>query len=145
MKIKVEDHPMGELEELCVRVRELASEKKYEGCIDAICQAMESYPHAPEPHNLLGIILEKTGDHLSAMKHFRAAWALDPTYLPAIQNLNTYGTFFSGGGCAFDESDLRSPAESNIEIVYDERGVGRVVSKTVIRYDERGIGHAVRR
>lgn len=144
MKIKVENHITDELEDLCVYVRSLVEEKKYVECIPAICQTMESYPHAPQPHNLLGIVLEKSGDHLGAMKHFRAAWALDPTYLPAVQNLNTYGTFFSGGCPAFDESDLPSSSQSNIEIVYDERGIGRVVSKTKIQYDKHGIGRVVR-
>lgn len=79
------------------------------------------------------------------MKHFRAAWALDPSYLPAKHNLNTYGTFFSTGHCAFDERDVPSTAPSNTEIQYDERGVGRFVYKTKIEYDQRGIGHIVRR
>lgn len=66
---------------------------------------MRDYPHAPHPHNLMGILLEKQGNHLSAMKHFRAAWALDPTYLPCRINLDRYGSFFNQGNCAFDEQD----------------------------------------
>lgn len=111
MKIKKEDpilEPSGEIEELCASVRKLVSEKKYGECISSITRVMGNYPHAPEPHNLLGIVLEKMGDHLMAMKHFRAAWALDPSYLPANHNLNTYGTFFSSGKCAYDESDIPS-------------------------------------
>lgn len=104
---KTNERPVaGELDLLCATVKELVAERKYDACIASICRAMGRYPHAPQPHNLLGIILEKTGDHPGAMKHFRAAWALDPTYLPASHNLNTYGTFFSSGGCAFDEGDL---------------------------------------
>lgn len=135
----------NELKQLCTSVRAFVIDGAYEACMKPICQAMQQYPHAPEPHNLLGIILEKTGDHLTAMKHFRAAWALDPTYLPANHNLNTYGTFFSDGGCAFDESDVPPAPPSNLEIVNDERGIGRVVYKTKIEYDEYGIGHVVRR
>lgn len=106
MKTRNERTSKGELDVLCASVRALVSDGAYESCIEPICKAMEKYPHAPEPHNLLGIILEKTGDHLTAMKHFRAAWALDPTYLPANHNLTTYGSFFSYGRCAFDETDL---------------------------------------
>lgn len=145
MKKRFEDPIPNELEKLCASVRALVNEKNYEDCLPLIYKAMEDHPHAPEPHNLLGIVLEKTGDHALAMKHFRAAWALDPTYTPANYNLNTYGTFFSGGSAAFDEGDVPPSAESNIEIVYDERGVGHAVSKTLIKYDERGIGHVVRR
>ena len=42
---------------------------------------------APEPHNLFGILLELRGDGDSARKHYRAAYALDPTYRPASRNL----------------------------------------------------------
>ena len=94
-----------ELKELCSTVRTNVNKGEYDQCIDLICNAMCIYPSAPQPHNLLGIILEKSGDHLTAMKHFRAAWALDPSYRPAAQNLSTYGTFFSNGMSAFDESD----------------------------------------
>lgn len=50
---------------------------------EVAAKAMGEYPHSPEPHNLMGIVLEKENEHVEAMKHFRAAWALDPTYLPA--------------------------------------------------------------
>lgn len=145
MKRTFENEYNNELEKLCATVRTLVAEKNYRPCVDIICKAMENHPHAPQPHNLMGIVLEKEGDHRSAMKHFRAAWALDPTYLPASHNLNTYGSFFSTGKCAFDESDVPPPPPSDIEIEYDERGIGHVVRKTKIQYDEHGIGHVVRR
>lgn len=144
MKTNVKSQPINELDELCVKVRVLVNDKSYQNCIDYICKAMERNPHAPQPHNLLGIVLEKMGDHSAAMKHFRAAWALDPTYRPASQNLDVYGTFFSDGRCAFDESDLSPLPESHIEIIYDEKGIGHVVKKTKIEYDKYGIGHVVR-
>jgi Flp pilus assembly protein TadD len=43
--------------------------------------------NAPQPHNLLGILCELTGDDNTARKHYRAAYALDPTYKPACRNL----------------------------------------------------------
>ena len=134
-----------ELDQLCASVRALVTQGAYHRCLDPICRAMERYPHAPQPHNLLGILLEKTGDHSGAMKHFRAAWALDPGYAPANHNLQTYGTFFSGGGCAFNESDVPAEPESRLEIVYDARGIGRAVYKSKFEYDSRGIGRVVRR
>ena len=94
-----------------------------------ICQAMGQFPNAPQPHNLLGIVMEKEGDHASAMRHFRAAYALDPTYLPARQNLDHYGTFYSRGGCAYDESDCPQEAPSPYEIQYDEKGIGHAVRR----------------
>lgn len=145
MKDIREKHILSELDQLCALVRAFVTESAYDSCMEPICQAMERFPHAPQPHNLLGIVLEKTGDHSGAMKHFRAAWALDPSYTPANHNLHTYGTFFSGGSCAFDESDVPPARESNIQIVYDARGIGRAAYKARIEYDARGIGRIVRR
>lgn len=106
MKNTNETQANQELDRICTFVREYISEKEYDACFGLICETMERYPNAPHPHNLLGILLEKKGEHSAAMKHFRAAWALDPTYLPARQNLATYGTFYSAGTCAYDESDV---------------------------------------
>ncbi|MDW2796504.1 hypothetical protein RZO55_02775 [Clostridium boliviensis] len=117
------------LTKLCDTVRDLIGKQDYQTCENIICQAMGSCPHAPQPHNLIGILLEITGDHPAAMKHFRAAWALDPTYLPARQNLESYGTFFSNGRCAFDENDCISNETINThsvsEIKYDSQGTAR--------------------
>ncbi len=52
---------------------------------------MYKYPHSPEPHNLLGILLEKEGKHVEVMKHFRASLDLDPTYCPALRNIMVFG------------------------------------------------------
>ena len=119
-----------DLSALCASVRELVDIKDYQACESLIRGAMGKYPDAPEPHNLLGILLEKTGDHLEAMKHFRAAWALDPAYRPAQRNLECYGTFFSSGRCAYDENDCPMEEGSRYQVEYDARGVGRVVRRT---------------
>ncbi len=122
-----------ELNRLCMTVRKFISLKEYEKCESLIRSAMGKHPHAPQPHNLIGILFEKRGDHLTAMKHFRAAWALDPTYMPAQQNLDCYGTFFSSGKCAYDESDCEdeenSGKQSNYKVEYDVHGVGRFVRR----------------
>ena len=93
------------LDELCNTIRLLVGQRDFAKCESLLSEAMSKYPHSPEPHNLLGVLFEIKGDHAAAMKHFRAAWALDPTYLPARHNLDLYGTFEAKGNCAFDESD----------------------------------------
>ncbi|SKA00441.1 hypothetical protein [Anaerorhabdus furcosa] len=93
------------LGQLCQQVKQFLNEKKYSECEAIIRNAMQSYPHAPQPHNLLGLLLEDSGEHPIAMKHFRAAWALDPSYLPARVNLEIYGTFSKCHTRAFDEND----------------------------------------
>ena len=127
----------GELLSLCDTVRTLAGTRNFEECKTQICQAMCKYPHAPQPHNLMGIVLqhlcvERQDEdyHLIAMKHFRAAYALDPTYLPSRHNLHHYGTFYSRGHCAFDESDCEPEEKKrNYTIKYDEHGIGHVVKE----------------
>lgn len=84
----------AEITSLCLTVKALNQQHEYQKSEVLIAQAMGQYPHAPEPHNLMGILLETYGDHPMAMKHFRAAWALDPTYLPARVNLNQYADMY---------------------------------------------------
>lgn len=97
-----------ELDELCSFVKDKLYTAEFDLCYQKICESMMKYPHAPHPHNLLGLILEFEGDHAGAMNHFRAAYALDATYLPARYNLETYGTFLGRGSCAFNEEDVRN-------------------------------------
>jgi len=94
-----------ELVELCNTARKLVAQNKFTECKVLIQDSMAKYPHAPQPHNLIGILLEMEGDHMTAMNHFRAAWSLDSTYLPAQLNMKRFGSFSLKGKCAFDETD----------------------------------------
>lgn len=102
-----------ELNALCVNIRQLVEHNEYEKSEALIREVIGKYPHAPEPHNLIGLVFEAQGNHLVAMKHFRAAYALDPTYLPARHNLDNFGTFFPSGKWAYDESDC--PQEKKVD------------------------------
>ena len=119
----------GTLDSLCSMVRESVRLGNFEDCLREIRNAMAEYPDAPQPHNLLGIILEKQGNHPSAMRHFRAAWALDPTYMPAEENLKTYATFYSRGRSAFDESDCEDMKNESCSVSYDATGIGHVIRR----------------
>lgn len=96
------------LNSLIVNVREMIGKRKLKECEKIIRQAMSDYPDNAIPHNLMGLLYEKKGDHLGAMKHFRAAWALDPSYHPALMNLDSFGTVFSNKIFIFDETDEES-------------------------------------
>ncbi len=61
-----------------------------------IVEAMGLDMDAPEPHNLLGILYEMTGDFQAARKHYRAGYALDPAYKPCCRNLERLTGFVSG-------------------------------------------------
>ena len=59
-----------EIRKICNEVRELVKDGAYEECYLLLKSIIGKYPHAPEPHNFFGILLEKEGNHLLAMKHF---------------------------------------------------------------------------
>ena len=120
-----------ELIAVCNAVRELIDQGKLHESKELIRQAMAKYPHAPEPHNLMGIQLENDGDHLAAMKHFRAAWALDPTYLPARYNLEQYvDMFYKNRMDAYTEDDCPQEQEKDLyKTEYDEKGIGHIFKR----------------
>lgn len=118
------------LDSLCAQIREYVLTGNLENGVAAVCDAMSRFPNAPQPHNLMGILQEKLGNHVIAIRHFRAAWALDPTYTPAEENLETYTTFFGRGKCAYDESDCRKNSNSgSYPVIYDTKGVGHVIRR----------------
>ncbi|MBS5783742.1 MAG: hypothetical protein KID04_12815 [Clostridium sp.] len=45
------------LTKLCRDAKLLIEEEKYEECKRLISNAMGTFPHAPQPHNLMGILL----------------------------------------------------------------------------------------
>lgn len=125
---RVENNENNELLELCENVRVLIKEKKLVDCENIVKSFICKYPHAPQPHNLYGILLEKEGNHVLAMKHFRAAWALDPTYLPVRYNLERFANMKGEGIVAYDENDIISKKKrGNRFIAYDENGIGHVI------------------
>ncbi len=97
-----------EIQKYCDIIRKLLLQRAYDECERRTIRMMERFPHLPDPHNLYGVLLEKRGEHLLALKHFRAALSLDPSHAPAIHNLETYATLFSHGAYAIDESDCKS-------------------------------------
>ncbi len=135
-----------EMASLCRKIKALLEQNDYQASKEMIQDAMARHPHAPEPHNLFGLLLEAQGNHLAAMKHFRAAYALDPAYLPVRHNLECFGSFCPSGKWAYDESDCPQEKKDNkYEIEYDANGVGHVVSAYKILHDADGIGHVVKR
>lgn len=99
---------MMSLEERC---RQLIMERRYEECEKEIEASMANQPHDAIPHNLMGILMEKEGKHSLAMKHFRAAYALEPSYTPARYNMDQYGQLCPSGKCAYTEDDCPKKKE----------------------------------
>ena len=94
-------------------VKEMIQSKYYKECEALISSLMLESPHSALPHNLMGILLEKQGRHEEAMRHFRAAYALDPQYEPAEKNMENYGSFVMCHECDYGEN-FRVPSEKTI-------------------------------
>lgn len=105
--MNMQDKSDIEIQTYCDIIRTLLLERAYDECERRTIKMMARYPHIPETHNIYGVILEKHGQHLLALKHFRAALSLDPSHMPAIHNLETYATLFSHGTYAIDENDCK--------------------------------------
>ena len=103
----MEDELMPTIEQ----AKELIGEKKFKECEALICTAMFEHPHDAIPHNLMGLLLENEDSHVDAMKHFRAAYALNPTYRPSSWNLECFGSFTMQHPCAYFARDCESHLE----------------------------------
>ncbi len=93
------------------QTKELIDERKFKECKALICTAMFKHPHDAVPHNLMGLSLKNEDSHVDDVKHFRAAYALDPTYRPSSWNLECFGSFTMQHPCAY----FTSGCESHIE------------------------------
>ncbi len=61
--------------------------RHFDAAIEHARKAIFLDPARPEAFNLLGALMEMRGDRLEAQKNYRAALSLDPSYAPAIKNL----------------------------------------------------------
>lgn len=93
--------------DFCRDIRQLVENGEYEIAYDRIAKEMSKYPHMAYLHNLMGIVMEKMGDHSIAMKHFRAASDLDPTYHPATENISRFGNNKRMVHPAYEEADCK--------------------------------------
>lgn len=114
------------LEEKC---RRLILQTKFKQCQREIEIAMAKNPHCAVPHNLMGILMEKELNHTLAMKHFRAAYALDPTYIPARYNMEQYGQMHPTGKYAFTQEDCFVGNDPQFELIYDKHHIGHLVRR----------------
>jgi len=68
-------------------VKRSINDRHFEAARAHARQAIAADPSRPEAFNLLGVLQEMSGEHEEAMKRYRVAVDLDPTYQPAWQNL----------------------------------------------------------
>ena len=94
-----------ELGDLIANARELIDRREFDACEALLSTAMFQNPHSAVPHNLMGLLLEHKRRHEDAMKHFRAANALDPAYGPSRWNLEGFAESYRTRNEAFFTDD----------------------------------------
>ena len=94
-----------ELNDLIAKAKEMIEHREFDPCEALLATAMFQNPHSAVPHNLMGLLLEKKRKHEDAMKHFRAANALDPAYAPARWNLEGFAEFYKTRKDAYSVRD----------------------------------------
>ncbi|MEL6354644.1 MAG: response regulator [Cyanobacteria bacterium J06627_28] len=75
-------------DEQIASARVLAAEGKYEDAKAAVKQCIGDHPENAAGFNLLGELLEAMGEQAEALKNYRVALDLDPTYTAASDNLS---------------------------------------------------------
>lgn len=62
-------------------------DRHFDAAVEHLRHAIFLDPGRPEAFNLLGALIEIKGDRIEAQKNYRVALSLDPSYEPAIRNL----------------------------------------------------------
>lgn len=62
-------------------------DRHFDAAVEHLRYAIFLDPGRPEAFNLLGALMEIQGDRIEAQKNYRVALSLDPSYEPAIRNL----------------------------------------------------------
>ncbi len=81
-------------------------DRHFDAAIEHVRRAISLDFGRPEAFNLLGALMEIQGDRIEAQKNYRAALSLDPSYEPAIKNLqrSTEGRWRQAGGILLGEA-----------------------------------------
>jgi hypothetical protein len=83
----------GDYDELVSQARREIAEKHLETAMPYLRKAIGVDPGRPEGFNLLGVATALLGKPFRGQDYFRASLALDPTYAPALTNLERCGAF----------------------------------------------------
>jgi DNA-binding response OmpR family regulator len=89
-------------------------ERHFDAAVEHVRKAISLDPSRPEAFNLLGALMEIRGDRIEAQKNYRAALSLDPSYEPAIKNLQRSTNFRwkMPGGMLLEEAKKEEKKEN---------------------------------
>ncbi len=102
-------------------------EKDYTTALGYIKSAVMENQDFPDAHNLLGIIAEFHRDKNRACKHYRASYALDPSYKPASRNLDRITSYLYNSSFVYPiYGDISEDEIAPYVVEYDEMCVGHL-------------------
>ena len=84
---KLDEQKVADYETSVELAKKSIGNRHFDAAIEHARKAIFLDPARPEAFNLLGALMEIRGDRLEAQKNYRAALSLDPSYGPAIKNL----------------------------------------------------------
>jgi len=84
---KLDEQKVADYETSFELAKKSIGNRHFDAAIEHARKAIFLDPARPEAFNLLGALMEIRGDRLEAQKNYRAALSLDPSYGPAIKNL----------------------------------------------------------
>lgn len=96
----------GDYGELVAEARRELASRRFETAMPYLRKAIAADPGRPEAFNLLGVATALRGKTYRAQDYFRASLALDPTYAPALTNLERCGTVPPRGELLLGEDEL---------------------------------------
>jgi two-component system, OmpR family, alkaline phosphatase synthesis response regulator PhoP len=74
------------------------TDRSFAAARETVRKAVAADPDQPEAYNLLGALLEIKGRWVDAQKFYRAALDIDPTFKPAMENLERTTSWHKFGG-----------------------------------------------
>jgi len=85
---KLDEHKAKDYASHFELAKRATANRRFDAAIEHVHKAISLDPSRAEAFNLLGTLLEIRGDRLNALKYYRAALSLDPTYDVAAKNLS---------------------------------------------------------
>ncbi len=89
------------------------SDHCYQDANDVIRKAISADPARAEAYNLLGVLFEIMDDQTEALKFYRAALDIDPTYKPAWANLERATSWHKLGKIDLGPGEKANEAKNN--------------------------------
>lgn len=101
---KLDEQKLSDYTSCIELAKRCISDRHFGAAAQHVRKAIFIDPSRPEGFNLLGALMEIQGDRFEAQKNYRAALSLDPSYEPAIKNLDrsTSGKWRHIGGISLE-------------------------------------------